>query len=68
MGTAILIIAICEIIRTVQITIDIAAGIRSRRKLNNEFIESLKKDNRDWAEDLLEEFLEYEKEHSDDRK
>ena len=68
MGTAIWIIAICEIIRTVQITIDIAAGIRSRRKLNNESIQSLKKDNRDWAEDLLEEFLEYEKEHSDDRK
>lgn len=68
MGTAIWIIAVCEIIRTVQITIDIAAGIRSRRKLNNEFIESLKKDNRGWAEDLLEEFLEYEKEHSDDRK
>ena len=68
MGTAIWIIAICEIIRTVQITINIAEGIRSRRKLNNEFIQSLKKDNRDWAEDLLEEFLEYEKEHSDDRK
>ena len=68
MGTAIRIIAICEIIRTVQITINIAEGIRSRRKLNNEFIQSLKKDNRDWAEDLLEEFLEYEKEHSDDRK
>jgi hypothetical protein len=43
MGTAIWIIAICEIISTVQITIDIAAGIRSRRKLNNEFIQSLKK-------------------------
>lgn len=68
MGTAIWIIAICEIIRTVQITINIAEGIRSRRTLNNEFIQSLKKDNRDWAEDLLEEFLEYEKEHSDDRK
>jgi len=62
MGTAIWIIAICEIIRTVQLTIDIAAGLRSRRKLNNEFIQSLKKDNREWAEDLLEEFLKYERE------
>jgi len=67
METAIWIIAICEII-TVQLTIVIAAELRSRRKLNNEFIQSLNKDNREWAEDLLEEFLEYEKEHSDDRK
>lgn len=57
MSRAIWIIAICEVVRVVQVMVGILLDIRNRRTLNNEFVESLKKSNREWAADLLEEFL-----------
>lgn len=57
MKTAIKIIAVCEVIRTIQITLDLVLGARNRKTLNNAFIDSLKQDNREWAKGLLEEFL-----------
>lgn len=57
MNGAIWIIAICEVVRVVQVMVGILLDIRNRKTLNNEFVESLKKSNREWAVDLLEEFL-----------
>lgn len=58
MKTAVIVIAICEVIRTIQITIDLVAGIKGRKIVNNAFIESLKMDNKEWVENTLKEFLE----------
>ena len=58
MKIAVIVIAICEVIRTIQITIDIVAGIKGRKIVNNAFIESLKMDNKEWVENTLKEFLE----------
>lgn len=58
MQIAVWIIAICEIIRTLQVTADIIITMNSRKTINNAFVDSLKKDNREWAEDLLKDFLE----------
>ena len=62
MIVAIWIIAACEIIRTVQITVDLIVGTKHRKKFNNQIVESLKDDNKKWAKDMLEEFLEIEME------
>ena len=68
MKTALWIIAICSVIRIVQngIQLSMLIGEREQRKrLNNEFIDSLKKDNREWVKDTLNEFLEREMERSE---
>ena len=68
MTTALWIIAICSVIRIVQngIQLSMLIGEREQRKrLNNEFIDSLKKDNREWVKDTLNEFLEREMERSE---
>lgn len=68
MTIAIWIIAICSVIRIIQNSIQLSMLIGEkelRKDLNNEFIESLKKDNRQWAEDILNEFNEREKERSE---
>lgn len=60
MKIAIWIIAICSLVRIIQngIQLSMLLGERELRKnLNNEFIDSLKKDNREWAQDLLKDFL-----------
>ena len=60
MTTAIWIIAICSLIRIIQNSIQLSMliGERTMRKnLNNEFIDSLRKDNREWAEDLIKDFM-----------
>lgn len=62
MKTAVIVIAICEVIRTIQITIDLAVGIKGRKRVNNAFIESLKMDNKEWVENTLKEFLETQNE------
>lgn len=63
MNTAIIVIAICEVIRTVQLAVDMVLGVRNRKTLNNAFIESLKQDNREWVKNTLKEFeKEYENE------
>lgn len=63
MNTAIIVIAICEVIRTIQIAVDMVLGVRNRKTLNNAFIESLKQDNREWVKNTLKEFeKEYENE------
>ena len=62
MKLAVRIIAICEVIRIVQNAIQLSMMIgekQMRKNLNNEFINSLKKDDREWAEDLLNDFLKY---------
>ena len=58
MNVAIWIIAVCEIIRTIQITLDIVLGTKMRKTTNNAFIDSLKKDNKQWVHDTLKEFEE----------
>lgn len=58
MKTAIKIIAVCEVIRTIQITLDLVLGARNRKSLNNAFIDSLKQDNREFVRGLLKEFEE----------
>ena len=68
MTTALWIIAVCSVIRIIQngIQLSMLIGEREQRKrLNNEFIDSLKKDNREWAEDILSEFLQKETERSE---
>ena len=68
MKTALWIIAICSVIRILQngIQLSMLIGEREQRKrLNNEFIDSLKKDNREWVKDTLNEFLERETERSE---
>lgn len=68
MTIALWIIAICSVIRIIHNSIQLSMLIREkeqRKRLNNEFIESLKKDNRQWAEDILNEFNEREKERSE---
>ena len=68
MTIALWIIAICSVIRIIQNSIQLSMLIGEkelRKDLNNEFIESLKKDNRQWAEDILNEFNEREKERSE---
>lgn len=63
MNKAIIVIAICEVIRTIQIAVDMVLGVRNRKTLNNAFIESLKQDNREWVKNTLKEFeKEYENE------
>jgi hypothetical protein len=63
MNTAIIVIAICEVIRTIQLAVDMVLGVRNRKTLNNAFIESLKQDNREWVKNTLKEFeKEYENE------
>ena len=43
MKTAITIIAICEVIRTIQITIDLAVGVIARKKVTKKTLESINK-------------------------
>jgi len=60
MKIALWIIAICSLIRIIQngIQLSMLLGEREFRKsLNNEFIDSLRKDNKEWVEDLLKDFL-----------
>lgn len=69
MKTAIWIIAICEAIRIMQNSIQLSVLLgekEQRKRLNNEFIDSLKKDNMEWVESTLANFLEREKERSSD--
>ena len=56
MNTAIWIIAVCEIIRTIQITLDIVLGAKQRKTTNNAFIDSLKMNNKEWVRNTLREF------------
>ena len=61
MTIAIWIIAICSVIRIIQNSIQLSMMIgekEQRKNLNNEFIESLRKDNKAWVEDTLNEYLE----------
>lgn len=68
MTIALWIIAICSIVRIVQNSIQLSMMIgerEQRKRLNNEFIDSLRKDNREWAEDMLQGFLEAERAEPD---
>ena len=68
MTTALWIIAICSVIRILQngIQLSMLIGEREQRKrLNNEFIDSLKKDNREWVESTLADFLERQTERNE---
>lgn len=68
MTTAIWIIAICSVIRIIQNSIQLSMLIgekEQRKNLNNEFIESLKKDNKAWVEDTLTQYLEREMERNE---
>ena len=56
MEKAIIVIAVCEVIRTIQIALDLVLGVRNRKTLNNAFIDSLKQNNKEWVKNLLEEF------------
>lgn len=59
MKTALYIIAICEVIRAIQNLVPMIATIterKSRVKLNNAFIDSLRQDNKEWVKSTLEEF------------
>lgn len=58
MNTAIWIIAVCEIVRTIQITLDIVLGAKQRKTTNNAFIDSLKMNNKEWVRNTLREFEE----------
>lgn len=63
MKTALCIIAICEVIRAIQNLVPMIATIterKSRVKLNNAFIDSLRQNNKEWVKSTLEEF---KKEH-----
>lgn len=67
MTIALWIIAICSAVRIIQNSIQLSMLIgekEQRKRLNNEFIESLKQDNRAWVEDTLSGFLEREMERS----
>ena len=68
MTIAIWIIAICSVIRIIQNSIQLSMMIgekEQRKKLNNEFIDSLRKDNRAWVEDTLNDFIQRETERSE---
>jgi len=68
MTTALWIIAICSVIRIVQNGIQLSMLIgekEQRKRLNNEFIDSLKKDNMEWVESTLADFLERQTERSE---
>ena len=68
MTIALWIIAICSVVRIIQNSIQLSMLIdekEQRKRLNNEFIESLKQDNRTWVEDTLNEFLERDVERSE---
>lgn len=61
MTVALWIIAICEIIRAIQNTIQInmLRGDKSARdNAYSEFVKSLKKSDREWVRDMLERFEE----------
>ena len=58
MNTAIWIIAVCEIVRTLQITRDFVLGAKQRMTTINAFIDSLKMDNKEWVRNTLREFEE----------
>lgn len=61
MTTALWIIAVCEVLRMVQNCVQLIIQFANRdlqKNLNNEFIDSLKKDNREWVETILKEFEE----------
>lgn len=63
MNKAIIVIAICEVIRTVQLAVSMFLEVKNRKTLNNAFIESLRQDNREWVKNTLKEFeKEYENE------
>lgn len=60
MTVAIWIIAICSLVRIIQngIQLSVLLGEKEmRKKLNNEFIDSLRKDNQEWVKDTLNDFL-----------
>lgn len=68
MVTALWIIAICEIIRLIQNTIQLTNIINSKalqRNAHEEFIKSLKKNDREFVRDLLKEFEEYEDKYNE---
>lgn len=57
---ALLIIAVCEIIRIAIVIVDMVVNEKRTKTLNNAFIDSLRKDNKQFAKDLLTEFIEEE--------
>lgn len=57
---ALLIIAVCEIIRIAIVIVDMVVNAKRTKTLNNAFIDSLRKDNKQFAKDLLTEFIEEE--------
>ena len=57
---ALLIIAVCEIVRIAIVIVDMAINEKRAKTLNNAFIDSLRKDNKQFAKDLLAEFIEEE--------
>ena len=68
MTIALWIIAICSVVRIIQngIQLSMLMGEKEqRKKLNNEFIDSLRKDNRAWVEDTLNDFIQRETERSE---
>ena len=68
MVTALWIIAICEIIRLIQNTIQLTNIMNSKslqRNATEEFIKSLKKTDREFVIDLLKEFEEHEGEYNE---
>lgn len=61
MTVALWIIAICEIIRAIQNTIQInmlSGDKAARDNAYSEFVKSLKKSDREWVRDMLERFEE----------
>ena len=61
MTTALWIIAICEVLRMAQNCVQLIIQFSNRdlqKNLNNQFIDSLKQDNREWVENMLKQFEE----------
>ena len=59
---ALCVLAVCDILRTAYIL----GSANYQKTVNNAFIDSLKKDNKEWAEELLTEFLKADRERTKD--
>ena len=62
MISAFLVIAVCEVARVALVIADMIDRKKDTKTLHNAFIASLRKDNKQYAEELLKEFLESDKE------
>lgn len=59
--SAFLVIAVCEVARVALVIADMIDRKKDTKTLHNAFIDSLRKDNKQYAEELLKEFLESDK-------